>query len=391
MAAEGDLDREAFATRAVEQGPFTAVLEARIAVARAERDAAGRPGNPSLSWDRVASLSGGRADESEDDLALHLPLVLSGRLGLENEAGAAAALAEDARARWGRARARREARLAFDTVLAARARVAILAKAAAATEELNRVLSAREKAGESAGYDRERMELEAALVSDLRAAAEAEQAGAEAAAAVLLGATGMPLPTLAGDVLAETGPLPQATPDTLEARPDVQALAREAQAAEAAAKAANRKAVPDPALTAGVRLLDVAESRRGVGYVVGVEVPLPLLDSGAREADVARARARAAEAERVATWRQAVGEVAAARVTAVTRRARVAAHQRDVVQRAERLVGLAAKAWRAGGAELLTLIDAQRAAREAHLAALALAVEARRAETDLLFLTGAEK
>jgi cobalt-zinc-cadmium efflux system outer membrane protein len=69
----------------------------------------------------------------------------------------------------------------------------------------------------------------------------------------------------------------------------------------------------------------------------------------------------------------------------------VAAHQRDVVQRAERLVGLAAKAWRAGGAELLTLIDAQRAAREAHLAALALAVEARRAETDLLFLTGAEK
>ena len=390
MAEEAALSREAFAARAVENGPFAAALAARLAAARAEREAAGLPPNPAFTWDRAAAVSGGRDGEAEDDLALHLPLVLSGRLGLERAAASADLEAFEARARGQRAELRREARDAFDEVLAARGRLAVLTEAEAAATALTRVLAAREKAGESAGYDRERMELEAALVADQRVAAEAERVRVEVAAAGLLGLPGTSLPPLEGDLGFESAsavPAPQDPPE----RPWLQALAHEAAAARAAALAAERRAVPDPALTAGARLLDLGRSGSGLGYVVGLEIPLPVLDSGAREADRARARALAVEAECEAGLQRVRRELAAARANAEARRTRLAAHRRDVLERAERLRDLAAKAWSAGGAELLTLLDTQHAAREARLTALDLALEARRAETELLFLTGDER
>ncbi len=389
-AAPEPLSRDAFAERVLQTGHAATSIDAQAQIARAERAAAGRWQNPALAWERGAAVSGRRANETQDELTLRLPVVISGRLALEVEAAASAAESAELQARWARAVLRHDARKAFDAVVAARARVAVLADAAEAVETLGKVVAARAQAGEAAGYEGLRLEFEAALVADLHEAARLELSRAEATAGALLGSANTNLPPFAGDLLEQT--LDQPTPGRAPAleRPDVQALAKSAEAARLAAKAAGRRQVPDPVLTAGMQLLDVAESDRGAGYVVGLEVSLPLFDTGARDAEVAHAQARAADAARQELSGRAESMRAQVRAALDAKRARLAAHRDAVFLRAERLRALAQVAWRAGEAELLTLVDAHRAARDAHLAALDLALDVRNTETEDLLLTGSE-
>ena len=272
------LTRDAFVERVLLAGLGTRTIEAQVAVARAEGAAAGQWQNPAIAWERSAAVSG-RADTTQDELTLRLPWVLSGRLGLEREAADSHAESAELRAHWTRASLRRDALLAFDSVLAARARVAMLDDAAKAIDALGQIVAAREKAGESAGYERLRMEFEAALVADLHSAAVIERTRAESTAGALVGPTGAALPSLAGDLLSDApGGVPSGPPVT--ERPDLRALALEARAEASAAEAARRRGVPDPVITAGVQLLDVSAPERGAAYVIGVEVPLPFFHSG---------------------------------------------------------------------------------------------------------------
>lgn len=382
--AEPPLTREAYVARVLAESPAVRALAGDVAVAEAERDAAGRPPNPTLAWARTAAVSGDRADETEDDLALTFPLVLSGRLRVAQEAATEALAAAEARREHALARLRRAARLAYDRVLAARDRRRLLTEALEAVRSLEEVVAARERAGTSAGYDLVRMSLERALVADLLDSAATEAAQAEAAALALLGGAAG-LPDLADDTAAGETPPPPSAP-----RADLRALAHEAAAAGKAALAAERRAVPDPAITAGARLLDIAASGRGYGYVIGLEVPLPVLDAGNREAAVARARAAAAEAERDALELQVGRAEAATRARVEALRDRLARHRTEVLERADQLRALAATAFRAGGADILTLLDAERVLREARLTAIELALALREAETDLFFVTGSE-
>ncbi len=382
------LTREAFVAQVLRTGLAARALDAQVAVAGAAREAAGQWLNPTLAWERSAAVTGRRADESQDEFALRVPLVLSGRLGLEREAAAASAESAGLHGDWAREALGRDARLAFDAVLAARARAAVLEEAAAAVEALGQVVAAREKAGESAGYERLRMELEAALVADLHTAAVLERTRAESAAGAMLGSPDGVLPALAGDDWAET-------PQTLPSGPPIaERCGREGALQSGSGRRdrprgrPRRRGVPDPVVTAGAQLLDAADSGRGAAYVVGVEVPLPFFDSGEPAAEVERARARAAEAARLETVRQAERMQALARDTLDAKRARLATHRTTVLARAERLRELALGAWKAGGADTLTLLDAQRAARDARLAALDLALDARNAETDLVYTLG---
>lgn len=386
--AEPALSREAFVARVLAESPEARVFAGEVAVAEAERDAAGLPPNPTLGWARSAAVSGARADETEDDLALTFPLVLSGRLGLARDAAAAEVAATMARRDHALARLRREAGRAFDQVVAARARRRALGEALEAVQALEQVVAAREKAGTSAGYDLVRMSLERALVADLLDAAAVQAVQAEATALALLGHAEPTLPALADEPL-EGRPREQ-PPASTGQRADLRALVQVATAQRAAALAAERRAVPDPAITAGARLLDLAESGRGYGYIVGLEIPLPVLDGGAREAAVARARAAAADAEREALALQLGRAAAAARARAEALADRLARHRAEVLERAEQMHALATTAFRAGGADILTLLDAERTLREARLSAIDLALALREAEDDLLFVTGSE-
>jgi outer membrane protein, heavy metal efflux system len=71
------------------------------------------------------------------------------------------------------------------------------------------------------------------------------------------------------------------------------------------------------------------------------------------------------------------------------RRERLAHHRATVLERTEELRRVAEAAYRGGNADLLDLVDAERASREARLAAVELSVSAIEAEANLLLLAGA--
>ncbi|OJT20512.1 hypothetical protein BO221_31425 [Archangium sp. Cb G35] len=375
---------------------LSASLEARVAeleaaLGRAEAVGVGLWPNPELGWERQKTTSGTRDGESQDVLVASIPLVLSGRLGLERQAAELNAKAAEARHEWARAGLRHEATRAFSAVLAARERRSILEQSLAELRRLAEAIATRERAGDAAGYDRLRVELEAATVQDALRGAVLDEHQAEAQALRLLGPEVVALPPFEGSLQGER-PLPEGTSllaELGERRGDLRALTLEASSAESARRAAGRGWIPEPSVRAGAQFLDVGLPGAGVGYVVGVGLPLPLFDRGQGEAARAEARRGLTEARRAALLHEARTRLAVVLQAVSGRRERQARHRADVLERAQELRRIAATAYRGGGAELLVLVDAERAAREARLTAVELAVSLVEAETDLLLLAGA--
>jgi outer membrane protein, heavy metal efflux system len=75
-------------------------------------------------------------------------------------------------------------------------------------------------------------------------------------------------------------------------------------------------------------------------------------------------------------------------VEADERRARAETHRTEVLARAEELRKIATAAYRGGASDLLALVDAERAAREARLQAVDLATAVVDIDNDLLLLAG---
>ena len=249
----------------------------------------------------------------------------------------------------------------------------------------------RERAGEASGYERLRIEVEAASVEDALRGAQVDERQAQANALRLLGPEVKALPALQG-TLAPERVLPDGAALLAELeskRADVRALALEARGAEAARRAAARGWIPEPTVTAGAQFLDVGQPGAGAGYVVGLALPLPFFQRRQGEAARAEAQRELAEARRATLLHAARSRLTVALDAVVARRERLARHRQDVLARAEELRRIASTAYRGGSADLLVLVDAERAAREAQLKAVELALDAVEAETDLLLLAGA--
>ncbi|MBN1209912.1 MAG: TolC family protein [Myxococcaceae bacterium] len=390
-AAQAPLTEEEYVARVLAASLEARVAEAEAALGRAEAVGVGAWPNPGLEWQRERAGSGRRAGESQDVLLASIPLVLSGRLGLEAVAAERGAQAADARLARARAELHREATLAFSAVLGARQRRIILEESVATLKRLSAAIAVRERAGEAAGYERLRIEVEAAAVEDGLRGALLEERQAQADALRLLAPEVQALPPLQG-TLAPAREVPDGATllAELEARrADVRALTLEAQGAESARRAAARSWIPDPTVSAGAQLLDVGQEGAGAGYVVGVSLPLPLFQRRQGEAARAEARRALAEARRASLLRAARAQLTAALDAVSARRERLVRHREDVLARAEELRRITAAAYRGGSADLLVLVDAERAAREAHLTSVSLAVAVVTAEADLLLLAGA--
>lgn len=371
------------------RGVAARVLAADIDAARAEVDAAGVWPNPRAEVSRQANAVGVRAGETQDQALVSIPLVLSGRLGLEKESAERDVAAAEARVAHARGALRHEATLAFLDVVAAQQRRQIHRASLEVLGEIVEAIRAREKAGDAAGYDRVRVELEVARLQSALAAAEADERAATARAAALWPADRGALVIAARDLQAPLpAPAAAAAAIALADRGDVRALVAEGEAARLAQDAAGRAWIPEPTLSGGGYLLDVIEGERGAGYVAAIEVPVPVFDHGQREGARARARAARAAAEHALLLHRAKVELDAARalVTASTERAK--RHDADVLSRAHELLKTTTTAYRAGGMELLLLVDAERAAIEAEIASVDLRLDARRAENDLHLIAG---
>jgi cobalt-zinc-cadmium efflux system outer membrane protein len=370
------------------------VAEAEAALGAAEAVGVGTWANPALGWEREAlgrpGSAPGAGQVSQDIFYLTLPLVLSGRLGLEREA--ASKQAEAARARRERARAhlRREASLRFHAVLAVGERRAVIAASLSGLETVAQMISARQRAGDASGYDRHRIELEVAAVRDLARAAAVEENERRAAALALLGPEHRSLPRCSGTVgdmhreSEHEGLLEQLG----QRRGDLRADRLESEAAALQRRAAGRRWLPEPTVAGGVQLLDAGRPGSRNGYVARVELPLPLFQRGQGERARSEALKALTDARRAAAEREAHSRLDALEVAATERRERLAVFRKEVVGRAEALQQMAKAAYHGGAADLLVLVDAERAARDARLAAIDLALEVVQAESGLRLLAG---
>lgn len=390
-AAQPALTRDAFVDRALSSGLAARLAEAEAVVEKAELAGAGRWLNPAAQWQREALPGGGAASSTQDFFLLSLPFVPSGRLGLEREAAALSAQAVDTRLQRVRAELRRDATIAFAHLLAARDRRLALDASLEKIRALARVIQARERAGEAAGMDRLRIEMEAAAVEDALRGSHLEALRSKAAALALLGPTADVPPAVEGELTAAMGnvEVDALVSDLEKRRSDLTALALEAQSAARAEDAAARGWIPEPSLTAGALVTQLGASESSTGYVVGLSVPLPIFDR--RQSEEARAKARGdlARTRHAVLLHQALLGVRAALQAATLSRQRLEHHESEVLKRALDLRESAYAAYQGGSAELLVLVDAERTLRDAllHRVELGLAVAA--AEADLLLIAGA--
>ncbi|HEY0709812.1 MAG TPA: TolC family protein [Polyangia bacterium] len=373
------------------------VADAEMAVARADGAGVGAWANPTLGWQREAAGAGASSGPAvtQDIFALSWTLALSGRLGLERQAARMGADAATATRLRVREELRYEARRRFHSVLAASERRGVFESSVAALRALEANIAARERAGDASGYDRLRMSVEVGAVEGLARGAAIEERTAKAMALGLLGPDVKVLPPFIGSLagsLAEVTP-ERPDPATLRAleerRPDLRALTLEAQAAEVAERAAARSWIPDPTIVAGAQVLDAGRPEEKRGYVVGLELPFPIFQRRQGEQARAAARRTLSEAKRAALTREIGGRVDALVEEVAARQARLAAHRSQVLLPAEELRRIAHSAYRGGASDLLVLVDAERAAREARLTAVLFAEELAEAVSQLSLLTGA--
>lgn len=384
VALGQELDAPAYVARVLAEGPESRVAEAQAALTRAESVGVGRWPNPTLDWQRQ-SMGGGPNNGAQDLFLASLPLVISGRLGLESAAAALRAEAGGSRLARARALLHRDALDRFHQALAANQRRVVYEDSLAVVDQLLQVITARQKAGEASGYDLLRIGVERAALETARAEAVLLQDRALAEARALLPAGTTPV-TLSGSLPTHVRVDDWKALETRRA--DLKAFELEARAADADRRAAGRGWIPEPVISGGAQTFGLGLPGPTAGYVVGASIPLPLFQHRSGEQAQAAARAGLAHAQRVASLHSAqlLAEATLNEVTA--RAAQLERQQRDVLPRAEQLRQVASTAYRGGAAELLVLVDAERAAREVRLTTIELQLKLAVAHTALLFLSG---
>jgi cobalt-zinc-cadmium efflux system outer membrane protein len=371
------------ALQLADAAPAGRTVALEVERARAEVRGAGLWANPEISLSREEA--GGSIDRFANVL---LPIPWTGRLSLEKSAAERGALASEKRARQGRVEVHARVREAFLDLLAAQAGVAALDAGLGELDALLRMLRAREREGETSGFDRRRAERERAEVEAdaLQARGQLRSRRATLAATLAVLSIGLVAEgTLEG---ALTLPSPDEVRAQALARGDVLALDSEAEGQDLLAQAAGRRAWPEPTLEAGAKSTEVG----GVtdhGAVFGVSFSLNLFDHGQGAKAAARAEALLLRTRREALARAAEAEAEGALAEAGARHEAESAYA--AAADADELARIARAAYEEGEMRILELLDAYRSALAARLRLIALRVEARSAEIALDRATGVER
>ena len=378
-------ERDALA-RLSADSPRVRAIRAGIEVARADVLAATRWPNPRLSIDRESV-----AGVTEYLTTFSQPLPVTGRRDLDAQAASERVAATSSRADDDVRRLRADVRLAFAELVAAQSRVRELTAARDRLRALADVLAKREAAGDAAGFDRLRADREVfdadtdlALATSDRARAQASLAAffVDVADASQIVATGSPAPALpvpSLDALLERA-------ETV--RGELQALRHDADAAKFAARAADRRLVPEPEIVAGTKSSNAG--RGDIGSVFTVHASLPLFDRAHPEHALAAARTAEAEA-RTASFRLVLrGQAAALRAVVLERREAAERYRSRAVGSAGEIERIAQVSYDAGERGILELLDAYRVGASARVRQAALDLAVRQAEIELEFTTGWE-
>jgi cobalt-zinc-cadmium efflux system outer membrane protein len=369
---------------AAERAPRVLEAHAASRIARGAIEGEGLLPNPSLAWERQEAFDPNA--QTQDIVTARVPLDLSGRPAARRALAELDAWRADADEAGARVSAVTVALAAFYRALAAERRVALFEEAQASLDEAVRVMAERRDAGDASGYETSRLALEAELARSRLAEARLDALRARVGLGAPLGVE--EVPALAGDLEA-TAPAPlEAWLARVERRPELEALARAADAARRARDAADLAWLPRLDLAGGYNRVDGPVP--GHGYALEVSVEVPLFDHGQGERARAAAAAEAVDAIRDVVVIRARAEVRAAHaalVGALAERARFGAAT-DAAR--EELARAVASGYRDGERTLVERIDAQRAVVENGERRLALDLAARLADVRLRGAVGAQ-
>jgi cobalt-zinc-cadmium efflux system outer membrane protein len=369
------------------ESPRVRAIRAAIDIARADVLSASRWPNPRFIEDRESV-----AGVTEYLTMVAQPLPITGRRGLEVQSAAALVDAASARSDDALRRARADLRLAYAQLVAAQTRERTLAASRDRLRELTDILAKREAVGDAAGFDRLRAERE---VSDLEAdlgVAATERARAQAALVAFFAEPADPSRVVATGARRGTSAavpnIEALVESAITARGDLRALQKDADAAEFAARAADRRRIPEPEVIAGTKSSTFEGG--GIGSVFTVSVPLPLFDRGKPERALAEARASQAHAQADLFRVTLRADLEALRATLVERRRTAERYLSSAVAGADEIERVARVSYDAGERGILELLDAYRAGSSARARQATLDLAVRQAEVELEFLSGWE-
>jgi cobalt-zinc-cadmium efflux system outer membrane protein len=171
-------------------------------------------------------------------------------------------------------------------------------------------------------------------------------------------------------------------------RGELVALRHEGEAAGFAARAADRRWVPEPEIVGGTK--SATFPAVDVGSVIAVNATVPLFDRGRPERALAVARASQADAH-AASFRQVLrGQVSALSEGVIQRRAAAARYRVEAVGGAAEIERIAQVSYEAGERGILELLDAYRLGASARVRQAMLDAAARKSAIELEFATGWE-
>ena len=366
--------------------PRVRAVRAGVELTRADVLAASRWPNPTFTLDRESV-----AGVTEYLTMVSQPLPITGRRGFDTQSASAMVAATSSRADDDVRRLRADMRQAFADLVAAQTRERELTAARDRMRGLADILAKRETAGDAAGFDwlragREVLDLEADL-----AIAATDRARAQALLASYLSGEAAGVPIVATGSSAARAPVPELDALLAQAestRGELTALGYDLESARFAARAAERRLVPEPVVVAGTKSSTLAAG--DIGSVFTVHATIPLFDRARPERAMAAARAAQAEA-RAQSFRLALrGQVAALRAAVIERRAAADRYRAEAMETATQIERIAQVSYDAGERGILELLDAYRLGTSARVRQAALNLAVRQAEIELGFATGWE-
>lgn len=374
-----------------ERNPGVRAAAGHVMATRGEARLVGAFPNPEAEW-RIESID--TPLEPDRFLTATLPIDISGRrLALRSSGRAAVmsaradSLAQIREIEFRAATAYWEAALAESLLGAATTQREALE--GIAEYDATRL---REGAVSEAAALRTRLEADRARIDEATARTALARARAELARVLGIPADSIPrLEPLTGErtVASSPAPLPLPTLDDALARaraerPELRSATAAVDAARLRRSAARRALIPEIGLTGGVKTTE------GItGAVIGITMPVPLFDRNGGARELAAGELRIAESRLRATEAAIAAEVAAALEAVEALLAALPHDDRDLGSRGREVAEIMEAAYREGGATLVELLEAQRAAADALASALRWNADLRIAILELNRATGA--
>lgn len=385
LAAPAQWTEEDAVASFLAESPRLEATRRRLAVAQAETVGAGAWENPALSLDREQVMTAGTSAD-QNRIGVEWALPLTGKQGVRQAIAQTGLTAAQARVDQETFLQVVEFREAFAAASHADAQAEALRESLGVYQRVERIVFARTRTGESAGYDLMRVSL---AKGTLEARLSHAQASAREERARLSGLMGKPVE----GALRMADPLvPPPPSETLLARAskrkDFASLKAGQEQARLSERLAWRQAWADPSVSLGV--IQASEPTvQGVGYLAGVSWPLPIFSRGQGELARAEAEANRLSSEESALRLRLDTEIPPAREALASRIAATRTFLRDVVSRLPELLRTAEVSYQEGEGSIVSLLDAHQAAVETRLQSLSHLLETQNALLALERLVGA--